>query len=268
MKTGKEPRRVDLGRALKKAKEPPQFGVADRLRTETRGKPKGGYNTYSYDATCIDRSGNSHSYRVRNAEYVIIRAKEYYTDFGGNTRYVSGGVYRRPVQDYPNLRSSRGSYAYIGKYVEVDYVGENPWKKTAGYYSSWKNAGNGAAGKQLGNSFAGKEDGFASASGRSAKVDQIVEVMKKGKVSTDRRRIITEFDDRTKIIFGLDVGNNAHELKLKGYPNPVDHMNIEIQITSSGGNVRTVWDMHLILNNSKEVINRVLTGTWTKGGKK
>ena len=45
-------------------------------------------------------------------------------------------------------------------------------------------------------------------------------------------------------------------------------MNIEIQITSSGGNVRTVWDMQLILNNSKEVINRVLTGTWTKGGKK
>ena len=77
----------------------------------------------------MDRSGNSHSYRVRNAEYVIIRAKEYYTDFGGNTRYVSGGVYRRPVQDYPNLRSSRGSYAYIGKYVEVDYVGENPWEK-------------------------------------------------------------------------------------------------------------------------------------------
>ena len=119
----------------------------------------------------MDRSGNSHSYRVRNADYVIIRAKEYYTDFGGNTRYVSGGVYRRPAADYPNLRSSRGSYAYIGKYVEVGYVGENPWEKTAGYYSSWKNAGNGAAGKQIGNSVAGKEGSFASASGRSAKVD-------------------------------------------------------------------------------------------------
>ena len=135
--------------ALKKAKEPPKFGAAGGLRAETRGKPKGGYTTYSYDAAWVDRSGNSHSYRVRNADYVIIRAKEYYTDFGGNTRYVSGGVYRRPAADYPNLRSSRGSYAYIGKYVEVDYVGENPWEKTAGYYSSWKNAGNGAAEKQV-----------------------------------------------------------------------------------------------------------------------
>ena len=62
---GKEPRRVDLGRALKKAKEPPQFGVADRLRAETRGKPKGGYTTYSYDAAWVDRSGNSHSYQAR-----------------------------------------------------------------------------------------------------------------------------------------------------------------------------------------------------------
>ena len=156
---------------LRKAKEPPKFGVAGGLRAETRGKPKGGYTTYSYDAAWVDRSGNSHSYRVRNADYVIIRAKEYYTDFGGNTRYVSGGVYRRPAADYPNLRSSRGSYAYIGKYVEVGYVGENPWEKTAGYYSSWKNAGNGAAGKQIGNSVAGKEGSFASASGRSAKVD-------------------------------------------------------------------------------------------------
>ena len=121
-----------------------------------------------------------------------LRAETRVRPKGGNTRYVSGGVYRRPVQDYPNLRSSHGHYTYIGKYVEVGYVGENPWEKTAGYYSSWKNAGNGAAGKQIGNSVAGKEGSFASASGRSAKVDQIVEVMKRGKISDERERIITD----------------------------------------------------------------------------
>ncbi len=51
--------------ALRKAKEPPKFGVAGGLRAETRGKPKGGYTTYSYDAAWVDRSGNSHSYQAR-----------------------------------------------------------------------------------------------------------------------------------------------------------------------------------------------------------
>ena len=32
-------------------------------------------------------------------------------------------MYRCPAADYPNLRSSHGHYAYIGKYVEVGYVG-------------------------------------------------------------------------------------------------------------------------------------------------
>ena len=100
-------------------------------------------------AGCVQRSGGS-----RRAGILLILI-----------------VYRRPAADYPNLRSSHGHYAYIGKYVEVGYVGKNPWEKTAGYYSSWKNAGNGAAGKQIGNSVAGKEGSFASASGRSAKVD-------------------------------------------------------------------------------------------------
>lgn len=91
--------------------------------------------------------------------------------------------------------------------------------------------------------------------------------MKEGEVSSDGRRIITKLDDRTKVIFGLDLGDNAHPLKLQGYPEPVNHMNIEIQVTSSGGNVRTPWDMHLILDDNKEVVNKVLTGAWTKGGK-
>ncbi len=60
---------------------------------------------------------------------MIIKTKEYYTDFSGNTRYVSGKTYRGLVQDYPDLRSSHGYNAYIGKYVEVDNVGDNPWGK-------------------------------------------------------------------------------------------------------------------------------------------
>ena len=44
-------------------------------------------------------------------------------------------------------------------------------------------------------------------------------------------------------------------------------MDIEIQVTSSGGNIRTPWDMHLILDDSKKVISKILTDVWRKGGK-
>ena len=172
-------------------------------------------------------------------------------------------VYRRPA-DYPNLRSIRGSYAYIGKYVEVDYVGDNPWEKTAGYYSSWYNAGNGAAGKQIGNSVAEKEDSFTSVSGRSAKVAQIVEVMRRGKISDDGYRVITDLDDRTRVIFGLDVGDRAHRLDIGGYTNPVDHMNIQIQVKKTHEKVRIAWDLHLILDKNRQVINQIITGDWAR----
>ena len=170
------------------------------------------------------------------------------------------GAAGRLDDDVAGMVARKESPLDIWKYAEVDYVRDNSWEKTAGYYSSWKNAGNRAADKQIGNSVAGKEGSFASASGRSAKVDQIVEVMKRGKISDDGYRIITDLDDRTRVIFGLDVGDRAHKLNIGGYTNPVDHMNIEIQVKKTCQRVRTEWDLHLILDKNRQVINQIITG--------
>ena len=87
-----------------------------------------------------------------------------------------------------------------------------------------------------------------------------MEVMKKGKMSNDGRRIVTDLDDRTKVIFGLDVGKNAHRIDISGYTNPVDHMNIEIQVKKTCQRVRTEWDLHLILDKNRQVIDQIITG--------
>ena len=88
--------------------------------------------------------------------------------------------------------------------------------------------------------------------------------MKKGKMSDDGRRIVTDLDDRTKVIFGLDVGKNAHRLDIGGYTNPVDHMNIEIQVRNFRGDIRHVWDLHLILDKNRQIINQIITGDWAR----
>ena len=94
------------------------------------------------------------------------------------------------------------------------------------------------------------------------KLEKIKELMAQGKKSPDGRRIIYQLDDITKIIFGLDIGDNAHALGKYGYPEAVDHMNIEIQTVSKSGNTYTKWDMHLILNALNEVIDVIITGAW------
>ena len=54
--------------------------------------------------------------------------------------------------------------------------------------------------------------------------------MKEGEISSDGRRIITPLDDRTKVIFGLDTGNNAHPLKLQGYPELINHLKFKLRV--------------------------------------
>ena len=91
-----------------------------------------------------------------------------------------------------------------------------------------------------------------------------MEVMKKGKMSDDDRRIVTYLDDRTKVIFGLDVGKNAHRLDIGGYTNPVDHMNIKIQVTNFRLKTRGLWNLHLILDKNRQVIDQIITGDWAR----
>lgn len=86
--------------------------------------------------------------------------------------------------------------------------------------------------------------------------------MSKGEISSNGRRIVYELDDNTRVIFGLDLGGNAHSLRNQGYLEPTNHMNVEIQTISESGKVYTKWDMHLILDDNKKVVDTVITGPW------
>lgn len=87
-------------------------------------------------------------------------------------------------------------------------------------------------------------------------------MMRQGKKTPDGRRIIYQQDEKTNIIFGLDLNENAHPLRNQGYKNPVNHMNIEIQIRSDSGRTYTKWDMHMILDKIGKVTDTVITGPW------
>ena len=54
-----------------------------------------------------------------------------------------------------------------------------------------------------------------------------VEITKNGR-HPDGRNMINQLDEKTKVLFRLDVGEHAHEIRSMGY-DVVNHMNIEIQ---------------------------------------
>jgi len=96
----------------------------------------------------------------------------------------------------------------------------------------------------------------------SENLDKIKNILSKGEISSNGRRIVYELDDNTRVIFGLDLGGNAHSLRNQGYLEPTNHMNVEIQTISESGKVYTKWDMHLILDDNKKVVDTVITGPW------
>ena len=98
----------------------------------------------------------------------------------------------------------------------------------------------------------------------STLVDDIVDILKSGEKSSDGRNIITQLDDNTKAIFRMDVGENAHSMNMYGYSNPVDHINIEIQVKTSSGKYKTKWNFHIILDDLGNVSDIFSTGIWTK----
>lgn len=98
----------------------------------------------------------------------------------------------------------------------------------------------------------------------SSSVDDIVDIMKSGEMTSDGRNIITQLDDNTKVIFRMDVGENAHSMDMYGYSNPVNHINIEIQVKASSGKYKPKWNFHMILDDFGEVSDSFATGIWTK----
>lgn len=88
--------------------------------------------------------------------------------------------------------------------------------------------------------------------------------MKSGNRTSDGRNIITQLDDNNKIIFRMDVDENAHSMDMYGYSKPVNHINIEIQSKATSGKYKTKWNFHMILDDFGEVIDSFATGIWTK----
>lgn len=100
--------------------------------------------------------------------------------------------------------------------------------------------------------------------GSSSSIDDIVDIMKSGKKISDERNIIIQLDDNSKVIFRIDVGKNAHSMEMYAYSNPINHINIEIQVKLSSRKYKPKWNFHMILDDLGEVIVSFATGIWTK----
>jgi|GEM_PF-2122538 hypothetical protein len=86
--------------------------------------------------------------------------------------------------------------------------------------------------------------------------------MKEGTKTSDNKNIIAQLDEVTKVIFGMDVGENAHKMSSYGYEQVVNYINIEIQTISESGNVYTKWNYHIILDQFGKVLETFTTGAW------
>ena len=142
---------------------------------------------------------------------------------------------------------------------------QHPKANAAGGYQSATEKGNSKTsyGKSSGK-YDTTADFLTNIESGSSSVNDIVDIMKSGNMTADGRNIITQLDENTKVIFRMDVGENAHSMEMYGYSNPVNHINIEIQVKASSGKYKPKWNFHMILDNLGEVSDSFATGIWTK----
>lgn len=95
-------------------------------------------------------------------------------------------------------------------------------------------------------------------------LEYIKQMMKDGTKTADGKNIINDIDDKTKLIFRMDVGQNAHKMPKYGYINPVNHINIEIQTKSYSGRSYVKWDYHIIFDKMGNIEKTLETGPWSK----
>ena len=95
-------------------------------------------------------------------------------------------------------------------------------------------------------------------------LQSLIDMMKKGKKTHNGNNSIFQLDEKTKIIFRMDVGEFAHKILSKGYNNPINHLNIEIQTRGINGKYKTKWDYHLIFDDVGNIIDKFELGVWTK----
>ena len=81
------------------------------------------------------------------------------------------------------------------------------------------------------------------------KLHEIKTLIKNGEVKG--KNIISQIDGNTQMVFRNDTGVNAHPVKPKGYINPVDHYNVEIQTKTPAGK----WSYHIIFDEKGNIID-------------
>jgi len=106
------------------------------------------------------------------------------------------------------------------------------------------------------------DDGSAERDNQSG-LNDIISLIQEGEITEDGRNIITHLDDGTTVIFRRDTGDYAHAISSQGYPAPVDHINIEIQVPTPRGGNKPKWDFHIILDDLGDVIDTFITGPWS-----
>lgn len=85
------------------------------------------------------------------------------------------------------------------------------------------------------------------------KLDEIKTLIKNGEVKG--KNIISQIDENTQIVFRNDTGVNAHPVKPKGYIDPVDHYNVEIQTKTPAGKWKSKWSYHIVFDKNGNIID-------------
>jgi enoyl reductase-like protein len=84
-------------------------------------------------------------------------------------------------------------------------------------------------------------------------VDYFKKLIKNGEIKGNN--IISKVDDNTQIVFRQDTGVNAHKMTTKGYPQAVDHYNIEVQTLTPAGKWKSKFSYHIILDELGNIID-------------
>ena len=84
-------------------------------------------------------------------------------------------------------------------------------------------------------------------------VDYFNKLIKNGEIKGNN--IIGKIDDNTQIVFRQDTGVNAHKMTTRGYPEVVDHYNIEVQTLTPAGKWKSKFSYHIILDELGNIID-------------
>lgn len=104
----------------------------------------------------------------------------------------------------------------------------------------------------------------SSRTGSSSALNDISNLLKNGEKTPDGKNIITQLDDKTKLIFRMDVGENAHTIVSRGYTQSVNHINLEIQHMGQNGKYKPKWDFHIIVDDAGNINDTFTLGVWNK----